>query len=216
VLTFHPVSLGRSQPFSHPDWLYELKYDGFRAMVHVEHSRCRLVSRNGNEFKSFSILNTAIASEIKTSSVIDGEIVCLDGSGKPQFRDLPFHRGEPRFVAFDILSCDGDDLRYLPLIDRKRRLRSILPQSDRIIYCDHVEYEGEGLFLLACKHDLEGIVAKPKDNPYLQEQAGWLKIRNREYTQWAGREELFDRERESIPEISYWDGCAEACENAAT
>jgi bifunctional non-homologous end joining protein LigD len=183
VLTFHPVSLGRSQPFSHPDWLYELKYDGFRAMVHVEHSRCRLVSRNGNEFKSFSILNTAIASEIKTSSVIDGEIVCLDGSGKPQFRDLLFHRGEPRFVAFDILSCDGDDLRYLPLIDRKRRLRSILPQSDRIIYCDHVEYEGEGLFLLACKHDLEGIVAKPKDNPYLQEQAGWLKIRNREYTQ---------------------------------
>jgi hypothetical protein len=77
-LPFQPVSLGRSLPFSNPDFLYELKYDGFRAMVHVEHGRCRLVSRNGNEFKTFSVLNTAIATEIKSSSVIDGEIVCLD------------------------------------------------------------------------------------------------------------------------------------------
>jgi ATP-dependent DNA ligase len=100
-------------------------------------------------------------------------------------------------------------------MDRKRRLRSVLPQrSDRIIYCDHVEYEGEGLFLLACKHDLEGIVAKPKHNPYLQDHAGWLKIRNRQYTQWAGREKLFERERESIP-INYWDTCTAACASIA-
>jgi bifunctional non-homologous end joining protein LigD len=211
-LLFHPVSLGRSLPFSNPDFLYEIKYDGFRSMVHIENGRCRLVSRNGNEFETFSVLNNAIATEIKTSSVIDGEIVCLDESGKPQFRDLLFHRGEPRFMAFDILSCNGEDLRYLPLIDRKLRLRSILPRcSDRIIYCDHVEYEGKGLFLLACKHDLEGIVAKPKRNPYRQDHAGWLKIRNQGYTQWAGREKLFERERETIPAIHYWDMCTAAC-----
>jgi ATP-dependent DNA ligase len=126
------VSFGRSLPFSNPDFLYELKDDGFRSMVHVEHGRCKLLSRNGNEFKTFAVLNTAIATEIKTSSVIDGEIVCLDDKGKPQFRDLLFHRGEPRFIAFDILQCDGEDLRYLPLIDRKRRLRSVLTErSDR-------------------------------------------------------------------------------------
>jgi bifunctional non-homologous end joining protein LigD len=78
---------------------------------------CKLVSRNGNEFESFSVLNAAIAAEVKTrSAVLDGEIVCLDEDGKPQFRDLLFHRGDPRFVAFDLLWCEGEDLRYLPLI----------------------------------------------------------------------------------------------------
>jgi bifunctional non-homologous end joining protein LigD len=119
-------------------------------------------------------------------------------------------------VAFDILSCNGEDIRYLPLIDRKRRLRSVLPQrSDRIVYCDHIEYEGEGLTLLACKHDLEGIVAKPKNNPYLQDHAGWVKIRNREYTQSVGREKLFERERESVP-INYWDTCTAVCQVMAS
>ena len=112
-------------------------------------------------------------------------------------------------MAFDILKCGGEDSRYLALIDRKRRLRSMLPQRTRP--GDHIEYVGEGLFLLACTRDLEGIVAKPKHNPYLQDHAGWLKIRNRGYTQWAGRERLFQRERESIPEINYWDICTMAC-----
>jgi ATP-dependent DNA ligase len=78
-------------------------------------------------------------------------------------------------MAFDIQKCNGEDLRYLPLIDRKMRLRSVLPQrSDRVMYCDHIEYEGESLFHLACKNDLEGIVAKPKHNPYLSDHASWL------------------------------------------
>jgi bifunctional non-homologous end joining protein LigD len=164
---FHPVSLGRSLPFSHQDWRYELKYDGFRSLAFIGHGECRLVSRNGNQFKSFSSLSTAIAKEIRGPVVLDGEIVCLDKNGKSQFRDLLFHRYEPRFVAFDILQCNGEDLRYLPLIDRKLRLRSVLPQrSDRIVYCDHIEHCGEDLFRLACQHDIEGIVAKPKHNPY--------------------------------------------------
>jgi bifunctional non-homologous end joining protein LigD len=130
--------------------LYELKYDGFRSLAFVEHGSCKLVSRNGNQFKSFPDLNTAIATEVKFSAVIDGEIVCLDENGRPQFRDLLFHREEPRFIAFDILAFNGEDLRYLPLVDRKRRLRSVVPQrSERILFCDHVEYEGEGLFSLA-------------------------------------------------------------------
>jgi hypothetical protein len=66
-----------------------------------------------------------------------------------------------------------------------------------------IEHCGEDLFRLACQHDIEGIVAKPKHNPYLQDHAGWLKIRNREYSQWVGGEDLFDLERESVPEISY-------------
>lgn len=82
----------------------------------------------------------------------------------------------------------------LPLIDRKLRLRSVVPQrSLRLLYCDHVERDGEGLFRLACEHDLEGIVAKWKSGPYLPEKpTSWIKIRNRNYSQWLGREELFE------------------------
>jgi len=107
------------------------------------------------------------------------------------------------------------DLRYSPLTERKHRLRSILPKdSERVLYCDYVEHDGESLYRLACENDLEGIVAKRKFDPYIENQASWLKIRNTNYSQWAGRQELFDRERESDPDFQVWDGCALACESA--
>src|SRR5579864_4477158 len=174
-------------------------------------------SRKGNEFKSFRTLNESILSELKVqSAVLDGEIVCLNGAGKPEFRDLLHRRGEPRFVAFDLLWCDGQDLRYSPLTERKQKLRTILPTgSDRVLYCDHVEGDGEGLFQVACDNDLEGIVAKCKFDPYIEKQASWLKIRNTSYSQWEGREELFERERESDPDLSLWDQCVRECEDVA-
>ena len=89
----------------------------------------------------------------------------LDRHGKTQFRDLLFRRGEPRFYTFDLLWCDSEDLRNLPLVERKLRLRSVVPEPrERLLYCDHVEADGEGLFQLACEHDLEGIVAGDEVN----------------------------------------------------
>ena len=83
---------------------FEPKHDGFRCIAYVEYGRCRLVFRNGNEFKSFGSLNAAIADELKEhSAVIDSEIVSLDDEGKSQFYELLFHRGEPRPCAFDLL-----------------------------------------------------------------------------------------------------------------
>ena len=138
-----------------------------------------------------------------------------------------FRRAEPVFYAFDILwdehakSDDdeetrrfrnGEDTRFLPLTDRKQRLRMVVPkQGERLLYCDHVDGDGEGLFRLACEHDLEGIVAKCKSDPYLPEHANWLKIRNHDYSQWANREELFERERERDPDFRVSDQCALAC-----
>lgn len=215
---FQPLTLGRKpEPFSHPDWLFEIKWDGFRALARIEHGRCRLISRNGNEFKSFSVLNSSLPKELNaTTALLDGELVCLDDSGKPQFRDLLFRRGEPRFVAFDLLHCDGQDLRYAPLSERKHKLRSILTmQSDRLLYCDHLEHEGEALFRFACEQDLEGIVAKRKFDPYLPDQATWYKIRNPNYSQWAGREELFERERGGDPDLDVWEQCAAVCAGLA-
>lgn len=216
---FNPVGLGRlADPFSHPDWLFEIKWDGFRSLAYVHEGGCRLISRNGNQFKSFPLLSEAIPAELRAqSAILDGEIVCLDEQGKTQFEDLLFRRGEPRFCAFDLLWVDGLDLHYLPQIERKWRLRSVVPRhGSRLLYCDHIEGDGQGLFRLACDNDLEGIVAKQKYAPYLPEQeTTWFKIRNRSYSQWVGRQELFERERGGDPDVRIWDSCVKACDVAA-
>ena len=91
----------RAEPFNHPDWIFEIKWDGFRALAYVEDGRCRLVSRNGNEFKSFSGLNVALPLECRAKrAVLDGEIVCLDKRGNSQFRDLLFRRGERELCRY--------------------------------------------------------------------------------------------------------------------
>src|SRR5256885_16623942 len=165
-----PMPLKRhKEPFSHADWLFELKHDGFRALAFVQDGRCRLVSRNGNEFHSFTTLTSALPKELKAeSAVLDGEVVCLDDRGRSQFEELLFRRGEPRFYAFDLLCCEGKDLRFDGLHERKRQLKALLRGTgDRLLYCDHVEYRGEDLFQLACENDLEGIVSKPKNSPYV-------------------------------------------------
>jgi len=102
----------RSEPFTDPDWLFELKYDGFCALAHVSDGECKLISRNGNAFRSFESLRGVIPGNLTTKrAVIDGEIVCLDAQGHSRFNDLVFHRGEPYFVAFDLLWCDGERKR---------------------------------------------------------------------------------------------------------
>jgi bifunctional non-homologous end joining protein LigD len=150
------------QPFDHSDWLYEVKFDGFRALAHVTGHHCQLVSRNGHTFKSWPYLAEEIAHAVRThSAVLDGEIVCLDADGCSRFYDLLFRREWPYFLAFDVLSIDGEDLRGLPLIQRKRRLARIMPRVEsRLLLLDAIPVRGERLFELACERDLEGIVAK--------------------------------------------------------
>jgi bifunctional non-homologous end joining protein LigD len=151
VLVFPQPLKSRRDPFDHPDYLFELKYDGFRALAYLENGRCRLISRNGTTFNSFSILASSIGSSLQDGrAVLDGEIVCLDSNGYPQFNDLLFHRGDPCFFAFDILSRDGHDLRLNALIDRKAELRRLLsrtPATSRIRYADHIEQRGSPLCL---------------------------------------------------------------------
>ena len=206
----------RAEPFTHADWLFEIKWDGFRSLAFIENGRCRLVSRNGNEFKSFPELNISVPLECRAQrAVLDGEIVCLDDTGHTNFENLLFRRGEPRFYSFDLLSFNGEDLRHLPLEERKHRLRSIVPSiGERLLYCDHVELAGEEVFWLACERDLEGIVAKCRFDPYLLDgSVRWYKIRNRNYSQLVGREE-FERERNDEPEVAPWSTCVHACDIA--
>jgi ATP dependent DNA ligase domain len=110
---FQPMPLlKRRLPFNDPDFIFEVKWDGFRALAVIEHGRTQLISRNGHRFASFADLEKLISAGLPdTTAVIDGEICSLDKRGRPQFRDLLFHRGNyPCFLAFDLLMRDGKDL----------------------------------------------------------------------------------------------------------
>jgi bifunctional non-homologous end joining protein LigD len=185
------------KPFNHPDWLYELKYDGFRGLAYLEAGAVRLVSRNRNAFKSFPDLCATMAACIEAeSAVLDGEIVYLAQDGRPEFYSLMRRRTPQHFAAFDILWLDGKDLRQLPLIQRKRFLRRVVPaQPAPVLYVDHFEERGIELFRVVCDRDLEGIVAKLKTGLYTPEESSWVKIKNRNYSQMEGRRELFERKR---------------------
>jgi bifunctional non-homologous end joining protein LigD len=216
-LQFQPMPLlKRAAPFDDPDFIFELKLDGVRALAVIEHGRAQLISRNGHPFASFSALAGSISDSLpNTRAVIDGEICSLDRRGRPQFKNLMFRRGNPCFFAFDLLTCDGKDLRTERLLDRKQELRRLLTKISPpfpLRYAEHVEGSGTALFQRICELDLEGIVAKQKFGPYVteREQSTWFKILNRAYSQKNGREELFERERHQEP-VPGWHSCAAAC-----
>lgn len=186
-----------AQPFDHPDWLFELKYDGFRALAYIENGSARMVSRKGNVYKAFPELCRDLAGCIQAkSAVLDGEIVHLDQTGRSQFYSLLRRQAPQQFVAFDLLSLDGRDITRQPLLERKRLLRSIVPAtSSCVVFAKSVPKNGSALYRLVCESDLEGIVAKRKDGLYTPEETSWVKIRNPQYSQIAGRHELFGRRR---------------------
>lgn len=181
--------------FDHPDWIFELRYDGWRALAYIEGGACRLVSRNGNTFKRFPDLCDSIASTVTGTAVLDGEIACLDSQGRPQFYELMRRRALPTFCAFDILWLNGRDLRNLPLLERKRILQKLVRPP--LLYVDHVAARGVDLFNAASEQDLEGIVAKLSNGRYEPDAPTWVKIKNRAYSQAEGRAEFFDGQNRS-------------------
>jgi bifunctional non-homologous end joining protein LigD len=141
--------------------IFELKYDGFRALMYRDDHGVRLGSRKRNTYKSFASLCSAIAPTITQDVVLDGEIVCLDSEGRPQFNSLLYRRGEPCFMAFDILCLAGRDLRAPPLLERKSILHRLFDKLPaRVGLMQHIDTGGTEFFAAVCERDLEGIVAK--------------------------------------------------------
>jgi hypothetical protein len=103
--------------FDNPDWLFEIKHDGFRALAYISEGKCTLVSRKNNQYKSFAALRESLA-KLKATAILDGEIVCLDAEGKSQFMHLLARKAEASFYAFDLLWLAKKDVRGLPLIER--------------------------------------------------------------------------------------------------
>jgi bifunctional non-homologous end joining protein LigD len=158
-----PIILARKkEPFNDPDWLFDFKYDGFRGLFYVDRGSPRFVSRNANLLSRFDALCELVAAELDADdAILDGEVIAADETGRPQFYDLLRRTRPPACVAFDVLWLNGADLRDLPLTERRRRLKTILPAGSRVI-SETLSVAGRGseLFGLMCANDPEGIVAK--------------------------------------------------------
>ena len=196
------VPTWRKEPFDNPDWLFDFKYDGFRALYYIEPGRSRLISRNGYLLTRFDALGDALTAELDVDdAVIDGEVIAADETGRPQFYDLLRGTRAPAYVAFDLVWLNGSDLRSLPLSGRRRQLQSIFPLAGKSatspIMSEALSVEGRGceLFELRCTNNLEGIVAKRLADPY-DARVQWFKIKNSNYTQKEGRGDLFNGPRQ--------------------
>jgi bifunctional non-homologous end joining protein LigD len=201
VISPRPMPLIRvPDAFDAPGWVSDLKHDGFRALAHITGHRCEFVSRRRHVYRQFPTLADELAHCIRANSaILDGEIVCLGEDGRSLFRPLLYRRDWPHYIAFDLLAIDGDDLTRQPLLERKRRLRRIMPRiPSRVLYHDHIERRGRDLFTTVCRSDLEGMVAKWGAGRYHTDgrTTSWLKIKNPDYTQIAGRHELFEHRRD--------------------
>jgi bifunctional non-homologous end joining protein LigD len=180
-------------PFSSPDWVFELKYDGYRLVGFGGAGRAELRYRSGQDATArYPELAAALRALPCAGVVVDGEVVVLDGDGAPVFNLLQQRAGLTRqtevqraaavlpatYFVFDLIGCDGWDLRGLPLVERKALAQRLLPPAGPIRYADHVDGDGAGLFALTSARGLEGVMAKRKDSVYRSTRhRDWLKIK---------------------------------------
>jgi len=179
------------QPFSDPNWLFEIKWDGVRALARIENGVLGLRSRNNIDItKRYPELASLPDDLAARRAILDGEIVALDAQGHSSFERLQerMHVRAPSaslvtqmrvvYFVFDLLYCDGYDLRGAPLLERKQLLQRLLYTSERFRYADHQLEHGKEMFELAEQNGLEGIVAKRADSPYVSDRSPyWVKLK---------------------------------------
>ncbi len=172
-------------PFDDPQWLFETKYDGYRALAIINSQDVQLFSRNHISFNNKFAAVADELSKIHHSVILDGEVVIEDKKGNSHFQSLQnFQRtgtGELKYYVFDILNLDGTDVRELPLIERKELLKLLLQKAKlkNVFYSEHVIGKGKSFYKTAEKKKLEGIIAKDSRSPYRsgRRSGDWLKIK---------------------------------------
>ncbi len=169
-------------PFDNADWVFETKWDGFRLVAKIEKCSVTLYSRSGLVVSDNYKPIAEALEKVKKDAVIDGELVALDERGVSRFQLLQNALRSSvnlHYCVFDIMFLAGKDLRGLPLVERKERLRALLPKDPLLIYSEHWPEHGKRLFKEAQKLDLEGIMAKRAQSRYLSgaRSKDWLKIK---------------------------------------
>ena len=171
-------------PFSDPEWIFETKWDGFRAVCFVKNAKARFVSRNQIEMTSGYPELADLPKQIDAKeAILDGEICALDKSGIPRFqllqrKGINAHRPPIVYFVFDLLYLDGYDLMQCTVVERKRKLAEILRPVNFVKLSEHVEGDGKDFFGQIEKFHLEGMMAKRATSKYVQKRsADWLKIK---------------------------------------
>ena len=156
------------EPFDGWDWIYEIKHDGFRALAVIEKGQCRFFSRKKHKLTGYQDLRAAFVKEVNAeTAILDGELVVTEHMGRTVFADMMQRRHPARYFAFDLLAHNGEDLTHLPLLERKKKLKRNLPsRSAHVLDVDHSRGNGTARYRLACRLNLEGIVAKRTDSRY--------------------------------------------------
>jgi len=188
------AQIGKGTPPADDEWLYEIKWDGIRAICYVDHGKLRMVSRNGNlmdrQYPELSVLPHHVKAR---QAILDGEIAALDERGVPSFERLQrrITVGEASAIAtlsrnhpvvlylFDLLYLDGRDLRGLPLIERKRLLKEILTTDGVVRYSDHFAGAGPQLLEAVKQQGIEGVIGKRASSLYESRRTSdWVKYKN--------------------------------------
>ncbi len=172
--------------FEDPDWVFELKWDGYRAIANISKEEVKLYSRNGHSFnEKFSPVVKALDT-IKHDAILDGEIVLLDKNGKPVFQNLqnysPEDKGELVYYVFDLLHLNGHSTMELPLINRKSLIEDVLGDVPGIKYSEHIEEDATVFYDEAIERGMEGVIAKKASSKYFpgSRSDSWLKIKSQE------------------------------------
>jgi bifunctional non-homologous end joining protein LigD len=192
---------------SHPDWIHEIKYDGYRLRLERDGGRVRLITRNGYDWtkRYLWIVEPALKNRVK-QFVIDGEAVILGVDGRSDFDALHSgkHNEEVQLYAFDMLAGDGDDTRSLPLSMRKANLARLLARRTEGIFAARFEQGeiGPDLFQKACEFGLEGLVSKRRERPFVPaRRPHWVKVKNRAHTAMGRIMRVFNPDRKE----HHWD-----------
>jgi bifunctional non-homologous end joining protein LigD len=182
------LALSVSKPPRGPEWVYEMKWDGYRLAIHIEPQRVRILTRGGHDWTHRFPSVAEAAREIGGTAILDGEAVVLDEVGRSDFGALQQalggrggkrSAGEAIFYAFDLLYFDGHDLRQMVLSERRQMLSGLVNTDAGVIrLSEEIDGDGDAIFAAACEHCLEGIIAKKLDAPYHSDRRGdWVKIK---------------------------------------
>ncbi|HZQ66991.1 MAG TPA: non-homologous end-joining DNA ligase [Terriglobales bacterium] len=187
------LAISTDKAFNDKEWLFEIKWDGYRAVSFIENGQVRLVSRNQNDLTAqFSELKSLPSQVRAARAVLDGEVVALDEEGRASFSLMQQRTGFRKYgqrvagqggipivyYVFDLIYADGYDLRKVALEDRKAALQEILVTGDGVRYSDHYPEQGLALFEVAKQKGLEGIVAKRRQSCYEERRTReWMKIK---------------------------------------
>jgi len=171
------------EPIESEEYIYELKWDGYRIISRVEGKAVRMNSRSGLDYTSKYPLIAEALQSLDHDVIIDGEVVVLNEEGKPDFDTLQLYNGKRtpiRYCVFDLLYLDGNNLTELPLYQRKELLDTLIKENDIFLFSESFD-DGEALYQKVLEDNLEGIVAKKKDSSYQPGARGydWLKVPTR-------------------------------------